>query len=406
MMTMALEYRLRQWASCYHMFQVFSKPFMNSKNRIIESVATRVYQHHIENGISATIALVCVRVALNFMIKHSYPRFSNTGRTSTFSFTFDLSFKSGFPFPYLHDLQVLVMVHQMEFDPSSLLKCPTCFLFMSHPSRKPMAFNCGHTICEQCLRELTRHICAKCHVSIKNTVHAQLIIELVDQHLSTHCVPITSSTPELCAPVPSNHDVCANKPGDSSFQPWFHCLMRDLTNLFSCCAACASFCHRGHDVVKAHRTHFDCDCGLGRCVRCLCREPPAAAGTVCTFSRTSRCFCFQSWYHCTTCGLVDSLGCCAACARICHAGHKVTGGDLCHAFCDCGSKCQCCPAISQAPHCTNVETHKTEVQQAMWKCRSCPKLNSKFICDHCVGTGHRGHIIEMVGNTKSFCTME
>jgi hypothetical protein len=46
----------------------------------------------------------------------------------------------------------------------------------------------------------------------------------------------------------------------------------------------------------------------------------------------------QPWFHCIDCKLVGALGCCAVCAKTCHAGHNVvSAGTSPGAYCDCGS---------------------------------------------------------------------
>lgn len=42
-------------------------------------------------------------------------------------------------------------------------------------------------------------------------------------------------------------------------------------------------------------------------------------------------------YFCYTCGLVDSKGCCSACAQLCHAGHDLVYSTHSRFFCDCGA---------------------------------------------------------------------
>lgn len=59
---------------------------------------------------------------------------------------------------------------------------------------------------------------------------------------------------------------------------------------------------------------------------------------LCTFTITQKEFMNQHWYHCHTCRMLDGVGVCSICARVCHKGH-----DLCYAkygnfFCDCGAK--------------------------------------------------------------------
>jgi len=75
-------------------------------------------------------------------------------------------------------------------------------------------------------------------------------------------------------------------------------------------------------------------------------SPEIDRGRVCTYVRTGRDYAMQPWYCCYTCGLTFSEGCCAICARICHAGHDVSFARVSNFFCDCGAgakgcKCKC-----------------------------------------------------------------
>ncbi|KAI1305186.1 E3 ubiquitin-protein ligase UBR4 [Halotydeus destructor] len=58
----------------------------------------------------------------------------------------------------------------------------------------------------------------------------------------------------------------------------------------------------------------------------------------CTFTFTHKEFMNQHWYHCHTCNMVDGVGVCTVCAKICHAGHDVTYAKYGSFFCDCGAK--------------------------------------------------------------------
>eukprot|EP01124_Arcella_intermedia_P006988 TRINITY_DN14251_c0_g1_i1.p1 TRINITY_DN14251_c0_g1~~TRINITY_DN14251_c0_g1_i1.p1 ORF type:complete len:391 (-),score=114.00 TRINITY_DN14251_c0_g1_i1:52-1224(-) len=64
----------------------------------------------------------------------------------------------------------------------------------------------------------------------------------------------------------------------------------------------------------------------------------------CTFTVTQREYSKQKWFHCYTCGLIDSEGVCEACAGVCHKNHKLSDVKESSFFCDCGSgayKCIC-----------------------------------------------------------------
>ena len=90
-----------------------------------------------------------------------------------------------------------------------------------------------------------------------------------------------------------------------------------------------------------------------RCLICLVpvrAEPPlTAAGLcrqdedslnnkLCTFTTTQKEYVPQHWYHCHTCGMLDSVGVCSVCVRVCHKGHDVTYAKNGSFFCDCGAK--------------------------------------------------------------------
>ena len=46
----------------------------------------------------------------------------------------------------------------------------------------------------------------------------------------------------------------------------------------------------------------------------------------------------QHWYHCHTCGMVDGVGCCSVCAKVCHKDCDVTYSKHGSFFCDCGAR--------------------------------------------------------------------
>ncbi|XP_020299583.1 E3 ubiquitin-protein ligase UBR4 isoform X2 [Pseudomyrmex gracilis] len=59
---------------------------------------------------------------------------------------------------------------------------------------------------------------------------------------------------------------------------------------------------------------------------------------LCTFTITQKEFMNQHWYHCHTCNMVDGVGVCTVCARVCHRGHDLTYAKYGNFFCDCGAK--------------------------------------------------------------------
>ena len=61
-------------------------------------------------------------------------------------------------------------------------------------------------------------------------------------------------------------------------------------------------------------------------------------GKLCTYTQTARVFMTQHWYHCHTCGMVDGVGCCSICAKVCHKDCDVTYSKHGSFFCDCGAR--------------------------------------------------------------------
>ncbi|XP_060554667.1 E3 ubiquitin-protein ligase UBR4-like, partial [Ruditapes philippinarum] len=59
---------------------------------------------------------------------------------------------------------------------------------------------------------------------------------------------------------------------------------------------------------------------------------------LCTFTVTQKEFMNQHWYHCHTCKMVDGVGVCTVCAKVCHKDHDLTYAKFGSFFCDCGAK--------------------------------------------------------------------
>ncbi|XP_008300472.1 E3 ubiquitin-protein ligase UBR4 isoform X1 [Stegastes partitus] len=71
---------------------------------------------------------------------------------------------------------------------------------------------------------------------------------------------------------------------------------------------------------------------------------------LCTFTITQKEFMNQHWYHCHTCKMVDGVGVCTVCAKVCHKDHEISYAKYGSFFCDCGAKedgsCQVRPNTS------------------------------------------------------------
>ena len=59
---------------------------------------------------------------------------------------------------------------------------------------------------------------------------------------------------------------------------------------------------------------------------------------LCTFTVTQKEFMNQHWYHCHDCKMVEGVGVCTVCAKVCHKGHDLTYAKFGSFFCDCGAK--------------------------------------------------------------------
>ncbi|KAG8222860.1 hypothetical protein J437_LFUL003505 [Ladona fulva] len=67
-------------------------------------------------------------------------------------------------------------------------------------------------------------------------------------------------------------------------------------------------------------------------------DEDSLCGKLCTFTVTAKEFMNQHWYHCHTCRMVDGVGVCTVCAKVCHRGHDLTYAKYGNFFCDCGAK--------------------------------------------------------------------
>ena len=129
----------------------------------------------------------------------------------------------------------------------------------------------------------------------------------------------------------------------------------------------------------------------------------------------------QPFYNCITCGLVDGLGCCEACARICHAGHQLVSLGVRECYCDCGEgkvhscvhcKCRKVPAsqaqlYDQYQHnrlqCSFLQTGQQMVDQKLYTCVTCHFSEGTCICENCARVCHYGHDVRCLGVVQGFC---
>jgi E3 ubiquitin-protein ligase UBR4 len=75
-------------------------------------------------------------------------------------------------------------------------------------------------------------------------------------------------------------------------------------------------------------------------------------------------FMSQHWYYCHSCKMVDRIGCCTVCAKVCHAGHDISYAKYGSFFCDCGAKeDESCQALCIRDN-TSTHTTATAIQKS------------------------------------------
>lgn len=66
-------------------------------------------------------------------------------------------------------------------------------------------------------------------------------------------------------------------------------------------------------------------------------------GNQCSLWASRHCLSKLTWlilgrYHCHTCKMVDGVGVCTVCAKVCHKDHEISYAKYGSFFCDCGAK--------------------------------------------------------------------
>lgn len=197
--------------------------------------------------------------------------------------------------------------------------------------------------------------------------------------------------------------------GCSINQPMYQCRDCDITDDSYICQSCAINCHHGHNLhycgmVKGKT----CQCLiLSRCV--ISRRRP-----VCTYLFSGKKPIKQSWYHCRTCGLVGSQGCCALCAKHCHKNHDVYLEGIkeeCSCNCISCSRAECkLLEIENSSYLTRcsalfINNRYLPKRQRMYHCLTCGITDDGFgICEACAVNCHINHCIEYVGEKTFNCS--
>ncbi|KAJ6631770.1 Protein purity of essence [Pseudolycoriella hygida] len=77
-------------------------------------------------------------------------------------------------------------------------------------------------------------------------------------------------------------------------------------------------------------------------------DEDSLSSKLCTYSLTEKEYMIQHWYNCHTCKMVDSVGVCSICARVCHKNHDLSYSKHGNFFCDCGAKADMsCQALTK-----------------------------------------------------------
>ena len=110
----------------------------------------------------------------------------------------------------------------------------------------------------------------------------------------------------------------------------------------------------------------------------------------------------QPFYRCETCFRGKDEGCCAACAKVCHAGHNVTFAGESSAYCDCGLKV-CSSKCKLGPKCTQDKYGEPKTQR-WFRCNTCWGEGSSLgCCEFCASQCHHGHQLQEQKTCVAVC---
>lgn len=228
-----------------------------------------------------------------------------------------------------------------------LILCPMCHFVMSSPSRDPMIFTkCGHTICVSCLSKV--YCCPVCYSNSTKAHKNTSTVSLVNFAYKANLIP------QKYNPI----DITASDTEDSS-----------------------SF-----------------------------NGQPSEFGPLCTFSKYPNTCLIQKFYHCEDCKLVGELGCCEACAKRCHIGHRVfpdQRNQQISTICNCGAhtleKVKCFSCSHKHELCTFLKTGKNYIFQDFYHCLTCGITDGYGLCGACARNCHHDHEVIYSGIVNSFC---
>ena len=282
---------------------------------------------------------------------------------------------------------------------------------------------------------------------------APVAAEALPARVDIKVVPSSSATkPAVTKSGPEQLQCSCVQHGKSNIlQKFYHCWTCDLVGSHGMCEACMKACHSGHKIVGGDMCSSCCSCGSKGC-QCQIRDENKSkspsytkptqnarpspdpkqilpAKLRCSYEQHGSVYIEQKWYHCHTCGLVGHLGMCEACMKTCHVGHKIDGGGLERAYCDCGAGaqgCRCkicdrkdnssvsverqtenpaptqpsqkivlpfgCPRpVSSTNRCTYEEYGMAEIAQKWYHCKTCGLVGELGMCEACMKACHAGH---------------
>ena len=138
--------------------------------------------------------------------------------------------------------------------------------------------------------------------------------------------------------------------------------------------------------------------------RTIVREVEGGQQPTCTYSSSKTQYVTQPFYRCRTCFKGDNEGCCAACVKVCHAGHNVYLADVVGgAFCDCGLAASLNPCKLSAK-CTHDAYGPKSRMQPWFECTTCWGEGSPFgCCELCAKECHKGHRLRKQETSLSVC---
>lgn len=196
-------------------------------------------------------------------------------------------------------------------------------------------------------------------------------------------------------------------------QPWYHCKTCGLVDIHGCCAICAHYCHKDHDIeydgVKEACCCCDCTKNLNSKLKIL---------KFGSYDYLTHCTNFgfdhigqskeQRMYYCHTCGIADPFGICEACAINCHINHSIEYAGNQNFSCFCFNSCKCQMMNIPILHNNRIKCDRLVLTQedvsACYTCLLCDKSGKNKLCETCALKKHLNHDIHLIGYMKFDCS--